>query len=115
VAGFPKGFKIFTHGGGRKRAATVINNNDIDIIAIAQGSHEDATLTEIRYKGISLFGASLYLPIDRDIVRDLDTVENILQYTRGKGLILAMDSNARSKLWFDKHTQMPGEEQWRNT
>jgi hypothetical protein len=108
VAGFPKGFKIFTHGGGRKRAAIIINNNEIDVIAIAQVSHEDAILTELRYKGISLYGASLYLPIDRDIVRDLDTVENIIQYTKGEGLILAMDSNARSTLWFDKHTNARG-------
>jgi len=81
VAGFSKGFKIFAHGGGRKRAAIIINNKEVDVITIAQGSHEDAILTEIRYKGLSLYGASLYLPIDRDIVRDLDTIDNILHFT----------------------------------
>ena len=108
VAGFPTGFKIFTHGGGRNRAAIILNNNEIDVIAIAQGSHEHAILTEIRYKRLSLYGASLYLPIDRDIVRDLDTVENKLQHTKGGRLILAMDSNVRSKLWFDKHKNARG-------
>jgi hypothetical protein len=54
-------------GGGRKRAAIVVNNNDIDVTAITQVSHEDAILIEIRYKGAKLFGTSLYLPIDRDI------------------------------------------------
>jgi len=81
VAGFSKGFKIFAHGGGRKRAAIIINNKEVDVITIAQGSHEDAILTEIRYKRLSLYGASLYLPIDRDIVRDLDTIDNILHFT----------------------------------
>ena len=39
VAGFPTGFKIFTYGGGRKGAAIILNNNEIDVIAIAQGSN----------------------------------------------------------------------------
>jgi len=30
VAGFPKGFKIFTRGSDRKRSAIIVNNNDID-------------------------------------------------------------------------------------
>jgi len=59
VAGFPTGFKIFTHGGGRKRAAIILNNNDMDVIGTTQISNEDAILTEIRYKGLSLYGASL--------------------------------------------------------
>jgi hypothetical protein len=33
VAGFPKSFKIFAHGNGRKRSAIIVNNN-IDAIAI---------------------------------------------------------------------------------
>ena len=108
MAGFPKGFKIYSHGGGRKRAAIIINNNEVDAITITQGSHEDAILTEIRHKGLRLFGASLYLPIDRDIERDIDTIENIHQFTKGEGLILAIDSNARSRLWFDKYTNARG-------
>jgi hypothetical protein len=108
VAGFPKGFKTYAHGGGRKRAAIIVNNNKADVISITQGSHKDAILTVIRYKGLRLFGASLYFPIDRDIVRDLDTKESILQHTKGEGLILAIDSNVRSKLWFDKYTNARG-------
>ena len=108
VAGFPKSFKIHTQGEGRKRAAIIVNNNEVDVIAITQSSHEDAILTEIRHKGLRLFGASIYFPIDRDMERDLDTLDNILQYIKGEGLVLAIDSNARSKLWFDKHTNARG-------
>jgi hypothetical protein len=43
-------------------------------------------------------GVSLYLPINSDIVRDLDTIENILHFTKGEGLILTLDSNVRSKI-----------------
>jgi hypothetical protein len=108
VAGFPKGLKIHTQGEGRIRAAILINNYEIDAITITQGSNEDAVLTEIRYKGLRVFGASIYMPIDRDINTDINTLENILQYTMGEGLLLAMDSNARSKLWHDKQTNARG-------
>ena len=36
VAGFPKSFRIFAHGGGRKGSAIIVNNNNIDAITIRQ-------------------------------------------------------------------------------
>jgi len=113
VAGFPKSFRIFAHGSDRKRSAIIVNNNEDDVMAITQVSNEDVILTEIRYEGPTFFGASLYLPIDSDIERDLEKVD-ILQLTKRDGLILAIDSNATSKLWFDS-AQIPGEEHWRNS
>jgi len=50
VAGFPKDFKIFTCGQDRIRSAIIVNNNDLDAIAITQASHEDDILTEFRYE-----------------------------------------------------------------
>jgi len=108
VAGFPKGFKIFTLGSDRKRSAIIVNNKDIDVIAITQASHEDAILSEFRYEGIKFYGASLYFPIDRDIKRDLETIEEIIRLTKGEGLLLAIDSNARSKIWSDTYTNARG-------
>jgi len=57
---------------------------------------------------LKLYGASLYLPLDRDIAGDIYTIENTLQFTQGEGLILSLDSNARNKLWFDKYTNARG-------
>ena len=108
MAGFPKGFKIFTRGSSRKRSLVIVNNNDIDVIAITQASHEDAILTEFRYEGLKFYGASLYLPINQDIERDLGTIEEIIRHTKGEGLLLALDSNARSKIWSDMYTNARG-------
>jgi hypothetical protein len=99
VAGFPKGFNIFTCGTDRKRSAIIINNNHIDVIAITKASLEVAILAEFRYGGIKFYGASLFLPIDRDIDRDLGTIKEI---------ILALDSNARSINWSDMYTNTRG-------
>jgi len=108
VAGFPKSFKIFAHGNGRKRSAVIVNNNSVDAVAIQQVSDEDTTLIEIRYKGLNFYGASIYFAIDRDTERDIRKVEEIKELTRGKGLILSIDSNSRSKLWHDTYTNQRG-------
>jgi hypothetical protein len=107
VAGFPKNFKIFANGEGRKRAAIIIINN-IDAVAIQQASDEDATLIELAYKGLKFFGASLYFAIDRDIDTDTAKVEEIMQTTRGNGLILSIDTNSRSRLWNDIYMNKRG-------
>jgi len=56
--GSPKVLKS-SPGGGKKRAAIIINNKEVEVIIIGQGSHENAILPEIRYLGLSLYGASL--------------------------------------------------------
>jgi hypothetical protein len=81
VAGFPKSFRIFTYGNGRKRSAVIVNNTNIDTDAIKQASNEDATLIEFRYKGLNFYGASLYFDIDRDIETDIGKVEEIKELT----------------------------------
>jgi len=108
VVGFPKDFKIFTCGRDRIRSAIIVNNNDLDAISITQASHEDAILTQFRHEGLKFYGASLYLPIDRDMERDLGTIEKIIRLTKGEWLLLALDSNARSKIWSDTHTNARG-------
>jgi hypothetical protein len=108
VAGFPKSFRIFASGGGRKRSAIIINNNNIDAIAIRQLSNEDATVLELRHGDLNFYGASLYFPIDRDIESDIASMEKIIQLTKGKGIIISVDSNSRSKLWHDAITNQRG-------
>ena len=108
VAGFPKCFRISAHGNGKKRAVVIVNNNKIAAVAIKQVSDEDASLIEFRYKGLNFYGASLYFAIHWDMRRDIGKVEAIRKLTRGKGLILSMDSNSRSKLWNDTHTNQWG-------
>ena len=71
VAGFPKSFKIFAYGNGKKRTAVIVNNN-IDAVPIRQVSDEDATLIEISYKGLNFYTTSLYFATDRDTERDME-------------------------------------------
>jgi len=108
MAGFPKSFRIFAYGNGRKIAAVIVNNNKIDAVAVKQVSDEDASLIEFSCKGLKFYGASVYFTIDRDMGRDIGKVEEIRKLTRGKGLIISIDSNSRSKLWHDTQTKQRG-------
>jgi len=74
----------FIGGWGRKRAVIIIYNIELDVSTIAQGYHEDAILTEIRYSGFSLYWASIYLPIDRYSKRPRYNTEHITLYKRGR-------------------------------
>ena len=40
--------------------------------------------------------------------RDLETIEKIIRLTKGEGLLLALDSNTRSKIRSDTHTKARG-------
>ena len=46
----------------------------------------------------------MYFDIKEETVRDLDKIDQILELTKETGLILAIDSNARSAAWHDTQT-----------
>jgi len=49
----------------------------------------------------SNFSVSTYFDTRRDIEEDIRQLEKVMDYTKGNGLIIAMDSNTRSKMWHD--------------
>lgn len=50
----------------------------------------------------------MYLDRTNDIDSDLLKIDSILKYAKGKSLLLAMDSNARSTTWNDKLSNSRG-------
>ena len=95
VTGIPRNYKVFTSGKERKRAAVVVANKRIDAILIDQLSDEDTVVTEITYGDMKFIATSIYLDIKNEISEDLHKIEKIQQLAKGRGLLVAMDSNAR--------------------
>jgi hypothetical protein len=108
IIGIPKKYKVLAHGEGRKRAAIVITNQMIDSILIRQLSDEDAVVTEVVYNNVKTIICSMYFDITRQIEHDLKKVEAIMQHAKGTGILIAMDSNARSTTWHDRTTNHRG-------
>jgi len=50
----------------------------------------------------------MYFDITKEIERELDKIEEILEFTKGNGLVIAVDSNSRSGAWHDSQTNQRG-------
>jgi len=46
----------------------------------------------------------MYFDITKEIGRELDKIEEIVEFTKGNGLVMAVDSNSRSVEWHDSQT-----------
>jgi len=89
---------------GRKRTAIVINNDQLDVTLITQLSNEDCVAVEVRSEAVKFYSVSMYFDSRRDIEKDIRKLEKVMDYIKGNGLIIAVDSNARSKIWHDTVT-----------
>jgi len=108
LSGLPKSLPVYTSGAGRKRAAIVINNKQIDTIKITQLSDEVTVVLETKAGNTTLLIASKYLDINRPIEYDLQKMQEILMHAKCVGIVFAVDSNARSTPWHDVLTNKGG-------
>lgn len=107
-AGIPKNFKTFTHGNGRKRSAIIVNNSEMDTIMINQLSDADCVVVEVNWYKFGFYVVSKYFDINEDMDEDTRKLETIVNFTKGKRLLIAADTNARSHMWFDTLTNHRG-------
>jgi len=97
----PRKLKIFTAGNEKHLAAIVVHNNHLDTILIKQLSDENTAVIEIMYREMKTIIVNLYFVITRHIDSDLRKIENIQQYGKCAGALIAVDSKSRSSLWHD--------------
>jgi len=86
----------------------VVTNKHIDVPLLKQHSDADAIVAEITVDGVKLIMASMYFDIGRPIEEDRSKIEAVLQHANGVGVLLAIDSNARSASWHDSTTNARG-------
>jgi sugar/nucleoside kinase (ribokinase family) len=108
VTGIPRNYRVYTSGKERKRAAVVIVNKRTDAILIDQLSDEDTAVIEVTQGNTKFIVASIYLDNKKEISDDIRKIENIQRLAKGRGILVAMDSNARSKTWHDVTTNRRG-------
>ena len=106
--GIEKKCRIFTAGNRKHREAIVIPNNKIDAKLITQISNEDAVFFELIHAKIKFFAVSMYLDIEEQIENSFTKIDEILQFAKGARILIATDSNSRSKTWHDKITNSRG-------
>ena len=105
IAGLPQSYKVFTSGEGRKRAAMVINNKQVDTILINQLSEEDMVVLETKVDTARIIIASMYFDINQPINIHIQKIDATLSHAKGEIIIIVMDSNSRSTMWHDVLTK----------
>jgi len=108
IAGIPRKHKLYATGEGRHRAAIVVTNNQVNSLLLRQLSDEDTVVLEVLSEKTKTIIASMYFDINRQIEDDLNKIEGIIQHAKGAGVLLAIDSNSKSKMWHDNQTNARG-------
>jgi hypothetical protein len=75
---------------------------------IAKQSDEDTVLLEIIHKNLKFFAASMYFDIEDQNENNLKKMDDIQRFVSGGRILIAADSNLRSKMWHDVKTNPRG-------
>jgi hypothetical protein len=108
LVGITRSYRTYTPNEDKSRAAIIIANDNIDALLIKQLCDRDTMVIEVRYKIMRIIVVSMYLDIKQEINNKIAKVEEIIKFGAGTGIIIAMDSNARSQAWHDKQTNKRG-------
>ena len=101
VTGVPKQYKTFSTGKTRSRAAVIISNDRLDAMLITQLSDSDTATVKLTSGDLKIILASMYFDREHFLEPALAKIDAILHHAKGLGVIISMDSNARSTLWYD--------------
>jgi len=112
--GIGKKYRVFTAGTGKHRTAIIIRNDNIDAILISKISDEDRVVLELIYNNLEFYAVTMYSDIQEQIENNLNEIDEIRKLTKGGKILIAADTNARSKTWHD-HTPTPRAKNLRNT
>ena len=107
-AGIGKEYRIFTAGTGKHRSAILIRSSNIDAIIITKISDEDTVVLELIYNNLKFYAASMYLDIKEQLAKYLNKMDEIMELTKRGKILIAADTNSRSKTWHDLITNTRG-------
>jgi hypothetical protein len=110
AAGLDSKYRTYTAGEAQSRTAITIRNKEVDAMLISQLSDEDNITLEITRGDTTLILASMYWDRQKPIEQDLTKFDKILKHGIREGVIIAMDSNARSTTWHDTTTNNRGKQ-----
>jgi len=95
TTGITRTYRTYISDKDKSLAAIIIANNNIDAVLMKQLCDRDNAILELRYKSTRILATSMYLDISEKIDNKTAKVDEILQYSKGSGIPIAMDSNSR--------------------
>lgn len=105
ITGFPAGMRVFgSHAvEGRKRsAAVIIDDPDAICLPVESLTTEAGVCVRVTGKHGTVYLTSIYCHAQADLTRILSYMDTILLLASSTPVILSLDANAVSPLWFSK-------------
>ena len=103
-----KKYRVFTAGTGKQRTAIIIRNDNTDAILLSKLSDEDTVVLELIFNNLEFYTVHMYFDIQGQIENNLNKIGEIMKITKGGKVLIAVDTNARSKTWHDHSTNSRG-------
>lgn len=109
VSSFGQGSQILTGGkNGRPWSAIVVFNNNLTIMRLDHLSCEHIVCAQVESGSLSTYLVSAYFQFSHGIDPYIERLRRVLTALKGKRIILGIDANALSPLWYSKGTNERG-------
>jgi hypothetical protein len=110
VCGFPLRYRqLYKNDCERPKTAIIITNPKIESVFIQTYSNEFLTIAIFEFNGRNYAIISAYCSPAKDIDSELNYLQTVINELRLKNFIICIDSNAHSKVWFNKREDSRGE------
>lgn len=111
VCGMPAGVKQFISVSGK--AAVCVFDREIESMAVEECKFEDGVCVWIKNRVAELYVVSLYAKPSGNVYECVEYMDRVLKVVNGKSVVVCMDANACSDLWFSKARGRSGEKERR--
>jgi hypothetical protein len=91
------------------KTAIVVINHKIQTLFIESLSNHFLTIVKLHFKSKSFYGFSIYCSPFESLETELIQVKGIFDILKPKNLIISIDSNAKSKVWFNNKDNSRGQ------
>lgn len=109
MVGIPNRYRVFTSSVGKRRTATVVTNNHIDALLVQEATDKDSVVVElIILDNLKFYTVNMYMDITENIDNGIQKISHTLQLANRSSILITMDSNSRSRTWYDKLTNKRG-------
>jgi hypothetical protein len=110
VCGFPLKYRtIFTETGETPKTAIIIANSSLQVINVSSFTCSFATFTFIEFKNNQILFSSVYCSPLEELKTKTDYLQRVVSKLKPKKIIISIDSNAHSGVWFDRNEDENGE------
>lgn len=102
VRGLPMSMDVFACDSGPVKAAVVVNDPNLNVMCVSECTNEYGVCVWLKGDFGELYVVSVYCRFGEDIEPYLLYLDTVRDTVRGKRLLIGMDANAVSPLWFSK-------------